>query len=189
MRIFKLVIAGDGAVGKTTLVKVFCDQPFLDQIMTIGMDLHIKDVTFDHEPQTLQIWDLSGQTQFKFLLKDFARATNGAILAFDVSRESSFQSLDSWLEILRADKPDLPVVLIATKRDLNYDPSLNPERAKEYARNNDLIDFIETSSKEYLNIEVPFRRLLETINKVESDSVPVEFKYAKEKPKFIDHIG
>ena len=116
-RVFKLVIVGDGGVGKTTLTKVFCNNPYVEQIMTIGIDIHAKDVVVNGQRTVLQIWDISGQTQFQFMVPDFLKGAKGAILAYDRTRESSFSHLDFWIAQLHTNTPNAPIVLISTKAD------------------------------------------------------------------------
>jgi small GTP-binding protein len=174
-RIMKFVIVGDGAVGKTTLTKVFCDNPYVDQIMTIGIDIHAKDAYVEGQKAVLQIWDISGQTQFKFLIPDFLTGANAAILAFDRSRETTFQSLDYWLGQLRIHAPKAPVLLISTKADQEYHPSLNPQMAKAYVVENNLMGFVETSAKNSINVHTPFKRLLERLYKFEPGTKRISF--------------
>ena len=179
----KIVIGGDGGIGKTTLVKTLCSNEFVDQIMTIGVDIHSKDVTVNGTEVNLQIWDLSGQDQFRFLLDSFTHGANGIILGFDCSRPSSFRNLTKWLEIFRSTCSKAPILLIATKLDKGYHLTLSREMAQEYIKTHDLIGFIETSSKDFWNVYIPFRRLLEHHHDLEHDTVPIIFEGEKERPK------
>jgi small GTP-binding protein len=174
-KVLKLVIIGDGAVGKTTLTKVFCNNEYIDQIMTIGIDIHAKETLLNKKKVTLQIWDISGQDQFKFLLPDFVKNANGAILAFDRTRPTSFRNLDEWFQLLRTHEPQIPIVLVATKGDLVYHPALNPELAKEFVRSHELIGFEDTSAKAKINIHAPFQRLIEHIHGLTPGSSSIVF--------------
>ncbi|NVM30907.1 MAG: GTP-binding protein [Candidatus Helarchaeota archaeon] len=182
-KVLKFVIGGDGGIGKTTLVKSLCTNEFVDQIMTIGVDIHSKDVTVNGTKVNLQVWDLSGQDQFRFLLDSFTHGANGIILGFDCSRPSSFLNLTKWLEIFRSTCSKAPILLIATKLDKGYHLTLSREMAQEYIKTHDLIGFIETSSKEFWNVYTPFRRLLEHHHDLEPDIVPIIFEGEKERPK------
>ena len=174
-KVFKLVIIGDGGVGKTTLTKVFCNNPYIDQIMTIGIDLHVKDVVVDGQRTILQIWDISGQDQFKFLIPDFMTGARAVILAYDRTRPASFMNLDFWLNIIRTHTPKAPIILISTKADRECHPVLNPEKAMEYIDKNQLIGFVKTSAKLPLNVNLPFKRLLEHLYNYEPDTHPINF--------------
>jgi len=181
--VFKFVIIGDGGVGKTTLTKVFCNNPYVDQIMTIGIDLHTKDVFIKGRRNILQIWDISGQEQFKFMIPDFVAGAKSVIIAFDRTRRISFAHLDFWLNELRTHAPNAPIILISTKGDQNYHPTLRPEMAMEYAKTNDLIGFVETSAKLSQNVHLPFQRLLEHIYNLEPDTNHINFLGADEESK------
>jgi small GTP-binding protein len=183
-RVYKLVIAGDGGIGKTTLTKVFCNNEYLDQIMTIGVDLHSKVAYLKGVKQDLQIWDLSGQTQFRFMLEDFVRMANGVILGFDCTNVQSFLNLLEWFELIRSIEPDAPIYLIATKRDRDYHLALNAERAMQFVSDHKLLGFSETSAKDYLNVDIPFRRLFEHINQLPVNSSALVFK-GEEQERFI----
>jgi len=174
-KVLKFVILGDGGVGKTTLAKVFCDNAYIESIMTIGIDLHAKDVIVNGKRTVLQIWDLSGQDQFKFMVPTFVGGASAAILAFDRTRPSSFLNLDSWLNELRTIEPNVPIFLISTKGDQEYHLELKPQLAREYVQKNNLIGFEDTSAKISLNVNTSFKRLLEHIFGFEADQFPIIF--------------
>lgn len=182
-RVLKFVIIGDGGVGKTTLTKVFCENTYIEQIMTIGIDIHTKESLVNGQKTTLQIWDISGQQQFKFMLSDFIRSANGIVLAFDCSRKVTFLNLDEWVELIRTYEPNVPIFLIATKLDEAYDPSLSKETIMEFIKKKNLIGFEETSAKLHINVEIPWKRLIERFLGFEPDSVPVVFSALEMKPK------
>jgi len=185
-RVLKFVIIGDGGVGKTTLTKVFCTGQFIDQIMTIGIDIHTKDSIVKGERVTLQIWDISGQIQFKFLLPDFIRNANGVILAFDCTSNTSFLNLKEWLQLIRSKEPNAPIFLIATKIDEEYDPILNIDEIRVFKEAQGLIGFEETSAKLNLNVEIPFKRLLEYIYQAKPDEIPISFIGFEERSDYIE---
>ncbi len=143
--------------------------------MTIGVDLHTKDVYVNGAHQILQIWDLSGQEQFQFLLKDFATKAHAILLCFDRSRYKSFLNLDYWYDLVCSDKSGIPIILVATKADMDYHPALRPEMAFEFAKKYNLIDFVETSAKEFLNVNSPFIKLIEHLNGLAPDEVTIHF--------------
>ncbi len=173
--VFKIVIIGDGAVGKTTLTKVFCNNPYVDQIMTIGIDIHAKEVVVNGKQTILQIWDISGQEQFKFMIPDFVNGARAVILAFDRTRLTTFDHLDDWLKEIHTHASKAPIILISTKGDQQYHPSINPEMALEYVKKNSLIAFVETSAKLSQNVNLPFQRLLEHLYNLEPDTSAITF--------------
>ncbi|MFX1298398.1 MAG: winged helix-turn-helix transcriptional regulator, partial [Promethearchaeota archaeon] len=169
--VMKIILCGDGRIGKTTLATVFCKQIYKDHEITVAVDLHIKKIWVDGELQVLQIWDLSGQEHFRFLLPQFFRGVHGVILGFDISRPSSFRNLQNWLKII----PEVPILLIATKADLGYHSTLDRTDVLEFVAQHNFVDFEEVSAKENFNVETPFKRLFEFIKGFEPDTTPIEF--------------
>lgn len=176
----KIVIGGDGGIGKTTLLKVFCGEGFSDQDMTIALDIFTKHLYItDETHEILQIWDLGGQEHFRFLLSDLLKGAQGVILAFDMSRRNSFLNLKEWISLIKANSPQAPILLMGTKADLGYHPTLSLELAREFVRSNNLIDYIEVSTKNNLNIEIPFIRLIESIKQINQGTVEIKFNGAQ----------
>ncbi len=178
--VFKIIIGGDGGIGKTTLLKVICGEEFANQNMTIGFEIYSKKVFFNGSKLVLQIWDLSGQDHFRFLLPDYFKGAHGVVLGFDMSRRSSFLNLRTWMSILMSKCPDAPVILIATKSDLGYHPTLNHMMAEEFVEKFKLVEFIEVSSKNSLNLDKPFTRLVEIIKGLPPGATKITFRTPEE---------
>jgi len=70
--VLKVMVAGNGGVGKTTLLRKFVSGTFDAATgMTIGVQFHVKEVTFDGQPVSLQLWGLGGQDHFRFMLPSY----------------------------------------------------------------------------------------------------------------------
>ncbi len=94
---FKIVLLGDGAVGKTSLRSKFMGEGFeADYMLTIGVDFATKDVSKDGKNFKAQIWDLAGQERFKFLQEKFLKGTQGILFVYDVNRMDSLESAIDW---------------------------------------------------------------------------------------------
>lgn len=155
--IFKLIVAGAGGVGKTALVQRFCTNTFVtDHKMTIGAAFSIKDITFDNGVSIkLQIWDFAGEERFRFLLGDYCRGASGALCCFDVSDYETFRQLPQWIEIIRKEAMNIPILLVGTKYDLpNHQVSY--EVAQQYAQDAGCIGAAFCSSKTAVNVEEAF---------------------------------
>ena len=115
----KLVILGEGGVGKTTISKSYVNNYFFTQSKhTIAVEFHSKVVKSSIKGVTkLQIWDLGGQEHFKQMgvFRDFCRCADAAILCFDLTDLSSLFSLPEWLNFI---DPSIPRYLVGTKSDL-----------------------------------------------------------------------
>jgi small GTP-binding protein len=175
MNVHKIIIGGDGGIGKTTLLKVLCGEGYSNQDMTIGFEIYTKDIFINGSKEVLQIWDLSGQDHFRFLLPDYFKGAHGVVLGFDMSRRTSFLNLRTWMSILISKCPNAAVVLIATKADLGYHPTLSHMLAEDFVQKFKMIDFIEVSSKNNMNLEIPFVKLLENIKGLTPGALKITF--------------
>jgi len=145
----KVVLIGDSSVGKSALVYRFIhNQALTNSKATVGIHFFKQNVIDPdtNEEYNMQLWDTAGQEKFQSVTTHHYRATDGALLVFDVSNEASFHNLDKWLAELRENTdPHVFVVLVATKCDLTNQRRVQRQRAQAYARTNDLL-YVETSS-------------------------------------------
>lgn len=120
---FKVLIVGDGAVGKTSICTHITTQEFFaDYHLTVGCDFFIKRLYVNNISVTLQIFDIGGQDHFARMRSAFADGAKGIFLAFDVTRRDSFYSLENWVNSIKDGlDPNAPKVLIATKSDLKVE--------------------------------------------------------------------
>ena len=155
--VLKLVVAGEGGVGKTCLVERFCYGKYSDQRATIGTGFGAKVLNVNGQKIKLQIWDFGGEKQFRVLLPNFARGAAGALLCFDMTRYSTFMQLEEWHDILRGSTDNIPIILVGTKLDLRSERVVTADVARDYVQKRTLGGFIETSSKENVNVYESFR--------------------------------
>jgi small GTP-binding protein len=109
---------------------------------------------------TLQLWDFGGQKKFRFLLNNFIRGADGALLLFDLTSMRSFLKLDNWVRIIRKITKEIPIILIGSKYDLVEEPIIKDERALEFKETHKLINYVKTSSKSGYHIEKAFDELM-----------------------------
>jgi Ras-related protein Rab-1A len=96
--LLKVVIVGDSAVGKSSLLVRFADQMFTESRKgTLGVDFRFRTVISSKRVVKLQIWDTAGQERFRTMTSTFYRGASGFIVCFDVSDRGSFQSIESWI--------------------------------------------------------------------------------------------
>ena len=85
MLFLKILILGDGGVGKTTLLHRFVHGAFIDTAtMTIGAQVQSKELEIDAEICQLLIFDVSGQERFRYMVEEFLKGANGALILFDI---------------------------------------------------------------------------------------------------------
>jgi small GTP-binding protein len=160
-RIAKVIIVGDAAVGKTSLLLRYTKGTFNPTyILTIGVQFAVKDIRIGQDVLRIQIWDTGGQERFGPIRKIYYRGTKGALVVYDRSNHASFERLDYWIRELRQSTNNIPLVIVGNKADL---PTVVPlEEAQRFAANRSL-EFSETSAKENLNVTTPFSQLAQLI--------------------------
>ena len=162
---YKTVIAGDGGVGKTTLLHRYVKGIFLDDTrMTIGVEFFQEDVEVGREKMcALLIWDLGGQEQFRRLIDRYIIGTKGAMVMFDLTRQTTFHSIPKWVKILRQEDSELPLILVAAKADHEIKSSIKQEDIMRMKEKFNFFDYVKTSAKTGLNVQESFQALAKSI--------------------------
>jgi len=154
----KIVIAGEGGVGKTTMVRRYVEGTYHDSLLTVGAAFAAKRLIVNNSGEQtgvkLQIWDFGGEKRFRFLLPKFCLGARGAMLAFDLNRFSTFLKLNQWLELIRDNTEDIPIVLIGMKADLQR--AIEQKEVVDFAKTHKLKAYFETSSKDDVNVTPAF---------------------------------
>lgn len=165
--VFKILVGGDGAVGKTTLLRKYVDGKFDESsIATVGVDFFIKQVIYENVGScTLQIWDLGGQERFRHLLESFIMGAKGALLLFDLTRMPKIDDILNWVNIVRMHDFNLPIILVGTKLDLEDFIAVDDESAKSIKNAFNMIEYVKTSSKNGTNVELVFNLIVEELIK------------------------
>ncbi len=162
--ILKILTAGEGGVGKTTLLHRYVEGKFSAETkMTIGVEFFLKEVIIDQKQCTLQLWDFGGQERFRFLLESYVLGAKGALLMFDLTRPMTLENLENWIKIVRKGDPDLPVLFIGTKLDLVQDIMVQDDYAMQFKEHFRLFEYIKISSKSGENVIGAFEMLTRKI--------------------------
>jgi small GTP-binding protein len=162
--LFKVVIVGDGGVGKSTMVQRLTTGQFIPQKITIGTDLATYDIDIDDAPNRLQIWDFAGERRFRLFLPNYARGARGCVICYDITRRTSFDSLTEWYNIVNQNARNPVFILVGEKLDLaDVRRSVKTEQAEEFKSKFKLDYFLETSSKSGENNKVIFETLTHLI--------------------------
>lgn len=162
--VFKIVLIGDSAVGKSQLLARFARNEFsLDSKATIGVEFQTKTLVIDHKTIKAQIWDTAGQERYRAVTSAYYRGAVGAMLVYDITKRQSFDHVARWLEELRshADK-NIVIMLVGNKSDLGTLRNVPTEDAKEFSERENLY-FMETSALEATNVEESFNTVLTEI--------------------------
>ena len=156
----KVVLLGDTGVGKSSLVLRFVTNSFKSYSeSTIGASFMSKLITVDNKPIKFQIWDTAGQEKYHSLAPMYYRGAAAAIVVYDITRKSSFQTLQNWVKELKQLGPENIVIAIAANKcDLKEQQEVEPSAARQYASTleSDGAIFVETSAKENTNVSQLF---------------------------------
>jgi small GTP-binding protein len=96
---FKVVVLGNGAVGKTSLIRHFCESGFSKSYkQTIGLDFYSRKVHLPHHQPTvtLQLWDIGGQQIGGKMLSNYIYGSHAVCLVYDLTNANSFKDLKDW---------------------------------------------------------------------------------------------
>jgi len=155
--LFKYIVVGDTAVGKSCLLLQFTDkrfQPVHD--LTIGVEFGSRMINIEGHQVKLQIWDTAGQEKFRSITRSYYRGTAGALLVYDITRRETFDHLTEWLEDCRKySNPNIVIMLIGNKCDLEEKRVVSREEGEQFAKNHQLF-FLETSAKTTENVDEAF---------------------------------
>ncbi|KZS08574.1 Rab protein [Daphnia magna] len=140
-----------------------------DSSHTIGVEFGSKIVTIGGKQVKLQIWDTAGQERFKSVTKSYYRGAAGALLVYDISSRESYNAVGNWLtDAQNLANPNLVVLLVGNKRDLEEDRQVSFLEASQFAQENDLM-FLEASALTGENVEEAFLQCAKSIlSKVET---------------------
>ncbi|KAG4938026.1 hypothetical protein AAZX31_16G020300 [Glycine max] len=167
--VFKVVVIGDSAVGKTQILSRFAKNEFcFDSKSTIGVEFQTRTVTINAKVIKAQIWDTAGQERYRAVTSAYYRGALGAMLVYDITKRQSFDHVARWVEELRAHADSsIVIMLVGNKADLVDQRMVPTEDAVEFAEDQGLF-FSETSALSGDNVESAFLKLLEEINRVVS---------------------
>lgn len=164
--VFKIVILGDGAVGKTSLINRFVESSFNEDYKpTLGANIVRKDVNLDNTKVRLIMWDLAGQEKYRVVRSMYFQGCEGALLVYDVTRYHTLDNINNkWLKDYKKHvKKKGAYILIGNKTDLKDQVAVPTERGQELATKIKASHFIETSAKLGENIEEAFFLLVNQI--------------------------
>jgi small GTP-binding protein len=117
--VLKVVIAGDGNVGKTSLVRRYCEGKFeASRVATIGVDFQTKVVELPGGSVKLSIWDMAGQDRFRVVRGGFYRGSLATALVYDVTDPLSIANLEKWYQEIFGITPGQRFIVVGNKIDL-----------------------------------------------------------------------
>ncbi len=176
----KMLIIGDQAVGKSSLLMRFIDEKFsLSMMGTAGVDMKKKVIENNNQKINFLFYDSAGHDRFRHLTKQHYQGSKGIILAYDVTDKKTFDNVDGWINSIKENADsNAEMIIIGNKIDLT-DRAVTTDDAKELY-NKHGIEVFEASAKSGDNVKEAFLKLIDNILK--NDKLNQEI-IKKEKPK------
>ena len=162
--LFRYIIVGDMAVGKSCILLQFTDHKFRYQHeLTIGVEFGGKTLEIKNRKLKIQIWDTAGQEQFQAITRAYYKGAIGALLVYDITRRDTFDHITKWLnEVKTHGSKDIVCVLVGNKKDLEDSRKVTYEEGEQLAKINGIF-FLETSAKTAENVNEVFLKTAEKI--------------------------
>ncbi|EDQ85617.1 uncharacterized protein MONBRDRAFT_35292 [Monosiga brevicollis MX1] len=177
--LLKVVILGDGGVGKSSLMARFVNNTFDEHnYHTIGVEFLNKDIIVDNKTCHLQIWDTAGQERYKALRRPFYRGSDCCMFVFDLTDRHTFDHLDAWIsefkEFAEVEDPDnFPFLLVGNKVDVEGRQVAHAQ-ALDFCKGHHDMPYYETSAKTAENVEEAF---LTAVRLLMANQVNVKAKF------------
>ena len=165
--IYKIIVIGDPAVGKTSLLTNFCGEKFnYEYVPTVGVNITKEPVTIKDDMGkditiNLMVWDIAGQPQFYMLHRPYFNGADGMILVYDITRSSSFSNINNWYSTaVKYGLSGIPRILIGNKIDLKEERKIILPMA-EHLSEKIGAPFFETSALTGEKVKLIFQKIAE----------------------------
>ncbi len=196
---YKIIVVGDGAVGKSSIIHQFVDGEFAQSYkQTIGLDFHTRRLSLPGNVQvTLQIWDIGGQQIGGKMLKNYIAGSHAVLFVYDITNPDSFRNVTDWYDFITAEfknengsasgsgkKPLL--ALAGNKMDLPHLRQVKPEKHASFALDHQLTQFL-VSAKTGDRVNGMFTRIAAELAGVQMTKSEVDIVEAKVTAAIVNH--
>lgn len=163
----KIIIIGEPAVGKTSLVKKFITGQFTkDYRSSIGTNIFTKKIKLEKDNDIkIQLWDIAGQERWISMRPSYYAGAKGIIIVGDLTRRNTFDQIEKfWIPDVKQYCSRSPIILLANKNDLGIE--LSELEINSLEKKINVISIIQTSAKTGENVELAFKFISEEAIKV-----------------------
>ena len=173
MSLCKIVILGDGGVGKSCITIQLTQNIFVSEYDPTVENSYRKQVVVDDEPMMLDILDTAGQEDYSILRDQYIRTGQGFLIVYSITSAVTFKGVpDLRQKILGVkDEEEYPMILVGNKCDLEKERTVTVAEGQELAKSFS-IPFFETSAKARINIEECFYELVREIRRWNAETGP-----------------
>jgi small GTP-binding protein len=160
---FKVLLVGDPAVGKTSLILRFVEDRFDKEYKaSIGVDIMSRAINIEDKVARLVIWDIASQEKFRRFRSSFYQQANGILVVFDLTRRETLENVDGWVQEVREHTESIEMVLIGNKSDLITQRQITPDHVQKWSARY-ACPYIETSALTGDAVEGAFHKLTSAI--------------------------
>ncbi|MGQ4832923.1 MAG: Rab family GTPase [Candidatus Asgardarchaeia archaeon] len=162
--VYKVVMAGDAAVGKTSLIKRHVTHTFnKEYLTTVGIQVSVKEYPFEDYTVKAMIWDIAGQQTCDKVHSLYFKDSDAGIFVYDITRPKPFQNIKMWYKKLQKNAPGAIAILCGNKKDLEWKRKVTFEEGQRLAKQINAKFFIETSALTGEGVDDLFEMLLEVL--------------------------
>ena len=159
----KILVLGDSAVGKTSLLLKYTDDYFpIVYVSTIGVDYKTKIININDMNISLQIWDTAGQERFRSLAKSFMKDADGILFVYDITNKKSFDNIKNWIKRTEDVNDSFQKIIVGNKSDLENKREVKKETLEKFCNTGNLKG-IEMSAKLGINVNEAFNILTQLL--------------------------
>merc|ERR1719213_595222 len=186
--LFKFIIIGDEAVGKTCLLLQFTDKRYrTTHQVTVGVEFGSKTVEVSGKMIKLQCWDTAGQDRFRSIVRSYYRGAAGALLVYDITRRDSFDHVSQWIAEARQNAdPDLVITLVGNKCDKASERQVSFEEGQHFAQRYGLY-FTEISAVTGQMVDQPFHVTARLVDRQNEQNHIYEKQVSGETNDYLNH--
>lgn len=189
---FKVVIAGQKDVGKTSLIRRYATGKFdTSTLSTIGVDFETKKIIVDDVEILLNLWDFAGEPKFRVLFPSYVSGASGALILYDITSKDSLYDLENWMKVIdNVESPPRTRLLVEHKIDLEDQRQVSRKEAKNFYKKYNLQgEILGASAKTGENVEDVFQTLGKEILKNSLRKCPNCGKHFPLELKFCQYCG
>ena len=178
--LFKVIVVGDCAVGKSNLLSRYVSNAFSGESRTtIGVELWTKTYKVEDKVVKVNIWDTAGQERFTALTSAYYKGANGAFIVYDITRKETFENVKKWYKELKMKvNKKMYVVLVGNKSDLYLLRKVRKDEGGNLAKEMG-VQFYETSALDASNVGIAFKEMIANIymkykHNVDNDNASID---------------